>query len=89
MLSVKLDNPTRARIERLASTRQRTAHWMMRQAIMQYLDREEKHETFRQETILAWDEYQATGLHATAEEVNTWLASWGTDNELSVPVCHQ
>lgn len=88
-LSVKLDNSTHARIERLASTRQRTAHWMMRQAIMQYLEREEKRETFRQDTLQAWDEYQATGLYTTSEEVNAWLASWGTDNELSAPVCHQ
>lgn len=35
------------------------------------------------------DEFQATGLHVTAEEVDKWLASWGTDDELPPPECHK
>ena len=69
VLSVKLDGDTRTRIEGLAEARHRTPHWMMREAIMQYVQREEKRETFRKETIKAWEEYQEIGLHATAEEV--------------------
>jgi predicted transcriptional regulator len=49
---------------------------------------EEQREALRQDTLKAWEEYQATGLHATAEEVDAWLASWGTENELPAPVCH-
>lgn len=88
-VSVKLDADTRIRIERLAEARHRSAHWVMREAISQYVDREEKREAFRQVTIKAWEEYQETGLHATAVEVDTWLASWGTENELPAPVCHK
>ena len=50
---------------------------------------EEKREALNRDTIKAWEEFQATGLHATAEEVDKWLASWGTENELPVPVCHK
>jgi predicted transcriptional regulator len=39
-------------------------------------------------TVKAWLEYQETGLHATAAEVEIWLASWGTQNELPAPQCH-
>jgi predicted transcriptional regulator len=46
-------------------------------------------DTLLQDTMSAWDEFQATGLHVTAMEIDTWLASWGTDNELSIPVCHK
>lgn len=88
-MSVKLDTDIRTRIERLAKVRQRSTHWMMREAINQYVDREEKREAFRQDTVNAWDEYQETGLHATAAEVDEWLASWGTENELSAPQCHK
>ena len=88
-VSVKLDPDTRTRIENLAEARHRTAHWVMREAISQYVDREEKREAFRQDAIKAWDEYQETGLHATVGEVDTWLASWGTENELPAPVCHK
>jgi len=88
-VSVKLDGDTRTRIDSLAEARHRTPHWMMREAIMQYVEREEKRENFRQDTIKAWDEYQQTGLHATAEEVDTWLARWGTANEPPAPACHK
>ena len=88
-MSVKLDPETRTRIERLAEVRQRSTHWMMREAIKLYVEREEKREAFRQDTLNAWAEYQETGLHATGEEVDRWLASWGTENELPAPQCHK
>jgi len=88
-VSVKLDTDMRIRMEHLAEARHRTAHWMMREAIEQYVEREEKREAFRQDTIKAWDEYRETGLHATAGEVDAWLDSWGSDHELPAPVCHK
>ncbi len=88
-MSVKLDPDTRTRIERLAEVRQRSTHWMMREAINQYVEREEKRESFNQDTLDAWQEYQETGLHATAAEVDAWLSSWGTENELPAPQCHK
>lgn len=42
----------------------------MREAISQYVERE----AFRQDGIKAWNEYQATGLHITAGDVDAWLA---------------
>ncbi|OHV83417.1 CopG family ribbon-helix-helix protein [Ensifer sp. LCM 4579] len=87
--SIKLDEELKGRVQSLAAVRRRSAHWIMREAIAQYVEREEKREAFRQDTLRAWEEYQATGLHATAEEVEDWLANWGTDNELSAPVCHK
>ena len=88
-MSVKLDLDTRARVENLAESRHRSAHWVMREAITQYVDREERRETFRQDTIKAWEEYQETGMHATAAEVETWLASWGADDEVPAPTCRK
>ncbi|WP_225767780.1 hypothetical protein [Inquilinus sp. Marseille-Q2685] len=52
-------------------------------------DREKRRESFRQDALEAWAEFQATGLHLTAEEVQEWLASWGTEDELPMPVCHK
>ncbi|OWJ63570.1 CopG family ribbon-helix-helix protein [Inquilinus limosus] len=87
--SIKLDDELKSRVQHLAGLRRRSAHWIMREAIQQYVEREEKREAFRRETIEAWEDFQATGLHATAEEVEKWLASWGTDDELPPPVCHK
>ena len=79
----------RGRVQHLAASRKRSSHWIMREAISQYVEREEKREAFRQEALAAWDEFQETGLHATAEEVDQWLESWGTDRELPAPECHK
>ncbi|SNS77601.1 MULTISPECIES: transcriptional regulator [unclassified Azospirillum] len=43
----------------------------------------------RRDTLQAWEKFQETGLHATAEEVDQWLKSWGTDDELPAPECHE
>lgn len=87
-MSVKLDQDMRARIERLAESRRRTTHWMMREAIQQYVEHEEKREAFRQSGIQAWEEYQATGLHVTFEEADAWLAKLEAGQDVETPACH-
>ncbi|NHZ44037.1 CopG family ribbon-helix-helix protein [Massilia aquatica] len=88
-LALELDRETQRRLNRLAEARQLSPHLMMNEAIAQYLEREEKTEVFRQETLDSWNEYQATGLHVTGEEVIAWLETWGDENELPAPECHK
>jgi predicted transcriptional regulator len=87
-ISVKLDQETRARIEHLAESRRRTAHWIMREAITQYVEREEKREAFRQDTLKAWEAYRTTGLHVTAEEADVWLSRLEQGDDIEPPECH-
>ncbi len=87
--SIKLDDDMKGRIRHLAVARKRTSHWIMREAILQYVEREEKREALRLETLKAWEEFQEASLHANAEEVDQWLASWETENELPAPKCHK
>ncbi|MGH8460459.1 MAG: CopG family ribbon-helix-helix protein [Stenotrophobium sp.] len=87
--TIKIDQDTKERMQRLADARQRTPHWMILDAIRQYVDREEKREAFRQDGIKAWREYQETGLHLTGDEVIAWLDTWGEENEAAVPACHK
>ena len=86
--SVKLDTETKERIQRLAAARRRSAHWVMREAIEQYVEREEKREQFRQDALSAWNHYQTTGLHATAEEADAWLAKLEAGKDVAPPKCH-
>jgi predicted transcriptional regulator len=86
--SVKLDVETKERIQRLASARRRSAHWVMREAIEQYVEREEKREQFRQDALAAWTHYQTTGLHATAEEADAWMAKLEAGKDSPPPKCH-
>ncbi len=87
-IAVKLDSEVRERLKRLAETRQRTTHWIMREAIQQYIEREEKRELFRQDAMQAWEEYQLTGLHVTSEEADSWLYKLESGQDAEPPECH-
>jgi len=87
--SVKLDDNLKGRIQHLANLRHRSAHWIMREAIKDYVDREESRESFKQEALDSWKSYQETGRYLTGEEVKSWLEEWGTDNEKVIPQCHE
>lgn len=87
--SIKLDDELKGRVQNLATARRRTSHWIMREAIAEYVEREEKREALRQDTLKAWEEFQATGLHATADDVEKWLSSWGTEDERPAPACRE
>ncbi len=87
-VAIKIDEDTKARVKRLAEARHRTSHWLMREAITQYVDREEKRETFRQDTLKAWEDYRTTRLHVTADEADAWLAELEQGNDIEPPACH-
>jgi predicted transcriptional regulator len=86
--SIKLDDALKGRIQHLAESRRRSSHWIMREAIAQYVEREEKREAFKQDAIRAWDAYQETGLHVTMEEADAWLTKLEAGEDPEVPACH-
>ena len=86
--SLKLDLELKQRVQQLASARRRSAHWIMREAVEQYVSREEKREQFRADALAAWNDFQATGLHATAEEADAWLAKLEAGEDAEAPECH-
>ena len=87
-VSVRLDESIKARMQELAGQRQRPAHWLMREAIEQYLDREEKRQAFLQSGKNAWEHYHATGKHVTGEEADAWLAQLESGKDIEPPECH-
>jgi predicted transcriptional regulator len=86
--SLKLDSELKERIQRLALARRRSAHWIMREAVEQYVGREEKRVQFLQDALVAWNDYQATGLHLAAEEAEVWLARLEAGEDAEAPQCH-
>ena len=86
--SLKLDSDVKKRVQRLAIARRRSPHWLMREAIEEYVEREEKREQLRQHALAAWDHYQTTGLHLTAEEADAWLAKLEAGKHAAPPKCH-
>ena len=48
----------------------------MREAIEQYVAREEERERLRQDASAGWEKYQADGLHVTAIEADACSPDW-------------
>ena len=85
--SLKLDSEMKARVQRLAQSRRRSAHWLMREAIQQYVEREEQRERLRRDVLAAWDDYQTTGRHVSAEDADAWLARLEGGEDIEPPAC--
>jgi predicted transcriptional regulator len=77
-VSIKLPTAERERLAALATARKRTPHYLMREAVSEYLSREDARQSFREEAARAWQDYKETGLHLAQEDVDAWIDSLGT-----------
>lgn len=83
--SIKLEDDLRDRLNHLATSRQRSAHWLMRQAIGEFVEREERRERFKRDAEQAWEDYQTTGLHLSGDEVEAWLEKRARGEDAELP----
>jgi predicted transcriptional regulator len=79
--AVKLDDSIYDRLKVLGEARQRSPHWLMKEAIRQFLDREEAAEQIRLDTLQRVAQFEADGKTINHDAVDAWLASWGTESE--------
>jgi predicted transcriptional regulator len=70
---IKLDPEISARLKALGAARERSPHWLMKTAILEYLEREEAYERMKGEDMARWEHYQLTGEHVPHETVAAWL----------------
>jgi predicted transcriptional regulator len=61
----------------------------MREAVEQYVEREEKREQLRQDALAAWKHYEETGLHVTGAEADAWLKKLEAGKAAAPPKCHK
>jgi predicted transcriptional regulator len=59
----------------------------MREAITQYVDREEKREAFRQDSLHAWKSFCASGQHVNADQADAWMAQLERGVDVDPPAC--
>jgi predicted transcriptional regulator len=81
-------NDIESRLQRLAEARQMSPDALMREAIEQYVDREERHARLRQDAMVAWNDYQATGRHVTDAEADAWLSRLEAGEDAEPPTPH-
>lgn len=72
-MGIKLDEKTRERLKKLGQTRDRSPHWLMKQAIAQYLDIEERNEFERLEDEERYQRYLDSDEHISDVEMVDWL----------------
>lgn len=72
-MGIKLDEKTRERLKKLGQTRDRSPHWLMKQAIAQYLDIEEHNELERLEDEERYQRYLDSDGHITDDDMVDWL----------------
>ena len=79
--SVRLDESVKARLEAEAAREDRSAGYLVQQAVEEFL---EGKEYFREQMRLAIAEADK-GVFISEEAMNRWMESWDTDNELPPP----
>jgi predicted transcriptional regulator len=88
-IAIKLDAETKQRLEKLAEAKKRTPHYLMKEAVKDYVEREERAEELRKETLERWDAYTTSGEHVNNEAVMAWLDTWGREGEAERPSCEK
>lgn len=71
--AIKLDDDTSTRLKALANQRNRSAHWLMRDALQRYLVEEERYEREKAEDLAEYEDYLLTGKAIDNETVASWL----------------
>ena len=77
------------RLRRLADARGKLAQGLMRDAVEQYFEREERRERVLHDAVAARNEYQTTGLHLTADEADVWLDRLENGEDCEPPQPHR
>lgn len=86
MLGVRIDADLENRLAALAEKTQRSKSYLVKQAISDYLQRQEVIAERNAETLTNWAEYNATGVAVDGDVVNEWIASWGAEDEKPCPI---
>lgn len=87
-VTLKLDPSHRERLKSLAVAKQRTAHYLMKEAIERYLKTEEAQQAVLKTLDDSVDHFETTGLHITLDEFKTWAAQVKEKRNAQLPACH-
>jgi len=71
--SIKLDAQETERLRALAALRKRSPHYLMREAIREYLAREEARDALHERVHAAWQQLRAAGTQPAADEAERLL----------------
>jgi len=88
-VTIKLEPADRDRIAILAAMKKRTPHYLMKEAILEYVKKEEARQNFIKAAETAFEHYKETGLHITLDEFSNWVDEVQQNPDTPVPACHE
>ena len=87
-VTIKLDPSDRDRIASLATMKKRTPHYLMKEAILEYVQREEARQNFIKAAETSFEHYKETGLHITLDEFSAWVDDVQKNPDAPITACH-
>ncbi len=87
-MSVKLEDSERDRLKSLAVAKKRTPHYLMKEAIQAYLEKEELEQRFIAAAKESLAHYKETGLHVSHDEFSQWVDDLQSSPKATPPACH-
>ena len=87
-VTIKLDPSDRERIASLAAMKKRTPHYLMKEAILEYVQREEARQNFIKAADTSFEHYKETGLHITLDEFSAWVDDVQKNPGAPITACH-
>ncbi len=87
-VTITLDDADLDRIASLAAAKKRTPHYLMKEAILEYLQKEEARQNFIAAAESSFVHYKETGLHITLDEFDSWVDQVQQDPNTPISACH-
>ncbi len=87
-MTVKLEDSERERLKSIAIAKNRTPHFIMREALHKYLAEEEAEQRFIAVAQSSLKAYKKTGLHITLDEFGAWAKAIKKNPKAPMPACH-
>lgn len=75
--------------ERLSGRAPAPGARLMREAIEQYIEREEARERLGADALAAWADFERTGKHISADEADAWLSRLEAGEDADPPTSHR
>ncbi len=88
-VSIKLKHEIRENLHVIASFRNRSPHFLMNEAISNYVETEVARINFIKAGELAARQYEETGKHITMAEFNDWVDALAVDSKSPLAPCHK
>lgn len=71
-VGIRLNEETQNRLKKLGQNRDRSPHYLMKEAVDKYLTEQEAVETEKALLKARWEKYELTGEAYTHEDVKVW-----------------